>query len=86
MPKTSFSKSELNELHRILIKNKMFPVLDIAVYFDSLNSTKRLELYIITFATTNKQISVSFFSRDGADLGKLRNQLRECFIYIKRRK
>ena len=86
MPKTSFSKSELNELHRIFIKEKMFPLLDIRIFFDPFDSGVNCNLYRITFCNENKQGIVSFVTRTESKIDLLRKQLIDYFIISKKKK
>lgn len=85
MPKTSFSKSELKELHQIFIKEKMFPLLDIRIYFDVFNSGVNCNLYQITFCNENKLRSVSFVTRTESKIDLLRKQLIDYFIISKKK-
>ena len=85
MPKTSFSKSELNELYRIIIKEKMFPLLDIRIYFDSFNSGVNCNLYLISFCNENKQVKVGFITRTESKIDLLRKQLIDYFIISKKK-
>jgi len=85
MPKTSFSKSELNELYRIIIKEKMFPLLDIKIYLDALNSGVNCNTYVISFCNENKQIRVGFITRTESKIDPLRKQLINYFITSKKK-
>lgn len=85
MPKTSFSKSELNELYRIIIKEKMFPLLDIKIYFDAFNSGVNCNLYLISFCNENKQVRVGFITRTESKIEPLRKQLIDYFIISKKK-
>lgn len=85
MPKTSFSKSELNELYRIIIKEKMFPLLDIRIYFDVFNSGVNCHLYRIIFCNENKQLIVTFITRTESKIDPLRKQLINYFITSKKK-
>lgn len=80
MPKTSFSKSELNELYRIIIKEKMFPLLDIRIYFDPFNSGVNCNYHIISFSNENKEVRVGFITRTESKIEPLRKQLIDYFI------
>lgn len=85
MPKTSFSKSELNELHRILIDHKMFPLFDIGIYYVIEESRVNCNVYKIIFANRNKQLPVSFISRNDVKIHELRQQLIDYFIKNRRK-
>lgn len=85
MPKTSFSKSELNELYQIIIKEKMFPLLDIKIYFDSFNSSVNCNQYLISFCNKNKQLRIRFITRTESKIDPLRIQLINYFITSKKK-
>lgn len=85
MPKTSFSKSELKELHRIFIKEKMFPLLDIRIFFEPFDSGYGCNLYRISFCNENKQGSVSFVTRTESKIDLLQKQLIDFFITSKKK-
>lgn len=63
----------------------MFPLLDIRIYFNALDSHYNCNLYRITFCNENKQISVSFITRTESKIDSLRKQLINYFITSKKK-
>lgn len=80
MAKTRFSKSELINMHNLLIQNKMFPIAKIGVYQDVINSGYRHNYYVVQFLSdSRKQLDFGFVSRTDQKIDLLQKQLEKYF-------
>jgi len=78
MPKTTFSKSQFLDIHRILMREKMLPCDKIGCYYDVFNSGKVL-YSIIRFVKGEKQLDIGFVTKTVPKVDKLEKQLYEYF-------
>lgn len=75
MPKTKFSKSELLNIHRILVHENMFPLSKIGIDFDGFNSGFRSNYYLLRFLHKDKQLTLGFITKNLAKPDSLKEQL-----------
>lgn len=79
MPKTRFSKSQLNQLHRILTSEKIIPCDKITIYTDVFNSGVGAFYNVIKFVKGKKQLDIGFITISQPKNFKLEEQLYQYF-------
>ena len=79
MIKTTFSKGELVEIHRILTSERLVPCDKIVVCTDNFNSGFRNVYTIVKFVKGKKQLDIGLITRTFPKNNKLEEQLYHYF-------
>jgi len=79
MNKTSFTKGQLCQLHRILLSEKLIPCDVIGIYTDTFNSGVENVYSVIKFVKGKKQLDVGFVTKTYPNNHKLQEQLYKYF-------
>ena len=78
MPKTSFSRKQLMIIESILYKEKMFPVDQIKIAYDMINSSSK-QNYLICILKDDHIIKIGFITKTLCKITKLEEQLNTMF-------
>lgn len=80
MPKTSFSKAQLCEMHKVLLEEKMLPCDKVGIWSDPTLSEYNCVITRVKFVKGKDQLDISYITKTHPKNHCLKNQLYKYFV------